>query len=245
MTLPKIALLLAVCFGAGAAGAGASGLREAPPGGTLLPAAAGLAAAGWHDDALAGVDLDVMALALRATTCAVERGDLAAAPATLTVIDYSKPSTSERLWVFDLATRALLHHELVAHGQGSGGNMATHFSNTADSHQSSLGLFVTGETYVGQNGYSLRMQGLDAGFNDHAYERAIVIHGAPYVDAAVAARQGRLGRSWGCPALRAPIARTVIDRIKGGGAVFAYSPDRAWLQASKFLSGRCQPTART
>ena len=97
------------------------------------------------------------------------------------MIDYSRPSTQKRLWVFDLRTRALLYEELVAHGRGSGENVATSFSNDPESHQSSLGLFRTEDTYVGRNGYSLRLRGLDAGFNDHAYERAIVMHGAPYV----------------------------------------------------------------
>jgi hypothetical protein len=169
-------------------------------------------------------------------------GDLA----TLTVIDYSRPSTDKRMWVFDLATRALLFEELVAHGRASGENLATSFSNIAESHQSSLGLFRTEDTYVGRNGYSLRLRGLDAGFNDQAYERAIVMHGAPYVSDAFARAQGRIGRSWGCPALREGIAREVIDTVKGRGLLFAYYPDPAWLTSSKYL-GDCQdgtpPTA--
>jgi len=158
--------------------------------------------------------------------------------ATLTVIDYSKPSTDKRLWVFDLRTRALLYQELVAHGSGSGANLATAFSNEPETHQSSIGLFRTEDTYVGKNGYSLRLRGLDAGFNDHAYDRAIVMHGAPYVSDEVAQTQGRLGRSWGCPALRAGIAREVIDTVKGSGLVFAYYPDQKWLESSKYL-GDC------
>ena len=175
----------------------------------------------------------VLDLAIGASACAVRSG-AAAVPATLTVIDYSLPSTSKRLWVFDLVAKRLLYEELVAHGSGSGANLATAFSNTPDSHQTSLGLFVTDRTYVGRNGYSLRMDGLDAGFNDRARDRAIVIHGAPYVDAALAASQGRIGRSWGCPAVRPAVARELIDRVAGGGMVFAYYPDAKFLNGSKF-----------
>jgi L,D-transpeptidase catalytic domain len=185
-----------------------------------------------------GIDPQVFTMALHATRCATEFGDLSTLPNTLTVIDYSKPSTAPRLWVFDLSERVLLYRELVAHGQGSGDNWATQFSNEENTHRSSLGLFVTDDAYVGRNGYSLRLNGLEAGVNDRARDRAIVMHGAPYVSAAVVHQHGRLGRSWGCPALRAPIAREIIDRVKGGGVVFAYYPDRDWLRASKYL-GSC------
>ena len=121
---------------------------------------------------------------------------------------------------------------------GSGENLATSFSNEPETHQSSLGLFRTEGAYFGKNGYSLRLHGLDQGFNDRAYERAIVMHGAPYVSDDVARAQGRLGRSWGCPALRSGIAREVIDTVKGSGLIFAYYPDERWLQSSKYL-GDC------
>jgi len=187
------------------------------------------------------INNDVFELAFNAASCAVRAGS-AQAPATLTVIDYSRPSTEKRLWVFDMRTRALLYEELVAHGQGTGDNFATAFSNTPETHQSSLGLFVTDDTYYGKNGYSLRLDGLDHGFNDRARERAIVMHGAPYVSEAFAGAQGRLGRSWGCPALREGIARQVIDRVKGGSLVFAYYPDQRWLKTSKYL-GDCAAAA--
>ena len=141
----------------------------------------------------------------------------------------------------DLRSHALLFHELVAHGKGSGENLAQHFSDDMDSHQSSLGLFVARDTYIGNNGYSLRLDGLEPGFNSRARERAIVMHGASYVDAGFAAKQGRLGRSWGCPALREAVAHNVIDVVRGGGVIFAYYPDQAWLQRSRFL--HC-PTAQ-
>jgi hypothetical protein len=193
--------------------------------------------ADWSDAAVGNVNTNVFDLALAAASCAVRSGAVTD-PATLTVIDYSQPSTAKRLWVYDLRAHELLYEELVAHGQGSGNNVPTMFSNEEDTHQSSLGLFVTDDTYTGKNGYSLRLNGLDAGFNDHARERAIVMHGAPYVSPSFAQSQGRLGRSWGCPALREGIIREVIDRVKGGGLVFAYYPDQKWLNASKYL-GNC------
>jgi len=185
---------------------------------------------------LGGISPEVLKLALGAVQCGVASGDLAAPP-TLTVIDYSRPSVEPRLWVFDLKTGRLLFKELVAHGRNSGENMTTRFSDAMNSHQSSLGLFVTSDTYVGNNGYSLRLDGLEPGFNARARERAIVMHGAPYVDAKMAASQGRLGRSWGCPALREAVARHVINTIRGGGVIFSYYPDAHWLQSSRFLNG--------
>jgi L,D-transpeptidase catalytic domain len=183
-----------------------------------------------------GLSRQVLDLAMTAATCAQSRGVVGAAK-TLTIIDYSLPSTEPRLWVLDLTNGRTLYEEIVAHGRGSGGNVATAFSNAADSHQTSLGLFVTEDTYVGQNGYSMRLNGLEPGVNDQARARAIVMHGAPYVDPALAAIQGRIGRSWGCPALRPAIARELIDRIKGGSLLFAYYPDQQWLSGSQFLTG--------
>jgi hypothetical protein len=157
-------------------------------------------------------------------------------PDLLTIIDYSLPSTEKRLWVVERTTGAVLWHELVAHGEGTGGDLARHFSNAGGSHQTSLGVFVTADTYHGRNGYSLRLIGLEAGVNDRALERAIVMHGAPYVGEEFIRRAGRLGRSWGCPAVRPAVARSLIDRIKGGSVVFAYYPDASWLAGSAFVS---------
>ena len=201
-----------------------------------------LSIAAWTSAGIGTLEPRIFEMALSAASCAVRSGDIADL-STLTVIDYSRPSTQKRLWVFDVQRRALLYEELVAHGSGSGQNLATAFSNVNNSHQSSLGLFrTTDETYVGRNGYSLRLHGLDAGFNDRAYDRAIVMHGAPYVSDDFAKAQGRLGRSWGCPALREGVAREVIDTVKGTGLVFAYYPDPAWLAASKYL-GDCGAAA--
>jgi hypothetical protein len=179
----------------------------------------------------------VLGAALQAVDCAVRSGDIDPPP-TLTVIDYSLPSVEPRLWVFDMADGALLFRELVAHGRNTGDNVATEFSDRLNSRQSSLGLFVTGDTYVGSNGYSLRLDGLEPGFNGRARERAIVMHGAPYVSRGAAAALGRLGRSWGCPAVGEAVAHDIIDTVRGGGVVFSYYPDAAWLATSRFLNCR-------
>ena len=178
----------------------------------------------------------VLTLATRAADCARRQG-LLDGFRHLAVIDYSLPSTQPRLWIFDVARGRLLHQELVAHGRNTGERLAERFSNIEGSKMSSLGLYQATETYYGSNGYSLRLRGLDAGFNDNALSRAIVMHGAPYVSEAIAERIGRIGRSWGCPAVRPEVARTVIDTLKGGALLFAYYPDRKWLAESPLL--RC------
>jgi hypothetical protein len=177
-------------------------------------------------------DPGVLALALEARSCAVRNGEVEPA-AKLAVIDYSQPSTAKRLWVFDLAGERLLHQEYVAHGSGSGDNLARRFSNVDGSYQTSLGLYRTAETYIGKNGYSLRMDGLDPGFNDNARQRAIVMHGAWYANPDLIRTQGRLGRSQGCPALREQVAKVVIDELKQRNLVFAYADDAAWLQRGR------------
>ncbi len=198
--------------------------------------AVGFTRTDFDSAAIGNIETDVFEMALNAASCAVRSGAVGA-PETLTVIDYSKPSTERRLWVFDLKAKELVYEELVAHGQGSGANMATQFSNTNESHQTSLGLFVGRETYIGKHGYSLRLDGLDRGVNDRARERAIVMHGAAYVSESFVKANGRLGRSWGCPAISAAVARPMIDRVKGGGLVFAYYPDAEWIKTSKYLGG--------
>jgi hypothetical protein len=176
---------------------------------------------------------EVMELALRAYRCGRDAGVFDGS--LLTVIDYSLPSTDKRLWVLDLARKRVLFHELVAHGEGSGDNYAVEFSNEPGSRQSSLGVFRTEDIYRGGNGASLRLAGLEPGVNDLAMERRIVMHGAAYVSARAVNALGRLGRSWGCPALPSGVSRRVIERIAGGSAVFAYYPDSRWLRTSRFL----------
>lgn len=155
----------------------------------------------------------------------------------LTVIDYSKPSTERRLWVFDLKHGRTLFNTWVAHGKNSGGLLARSFSNTNGSLKSSLGVFVTDyDPYIGGNGYSLRLKGLESGINDNAYDRNVVIHGAWYVNPDTIRRYGQIGRSWGCPAVSANTARSLIDTIKDKSVVVAYYPDRNWLNHSRFLN---------
>lgn len=204
--------------------------EPAPPVAAAEPAADALV------DRLAALapkaDRGVLALAVAARECAVASGEVEA-DSRLAVIDYSLPSTARRLWVFDVEGGKLLHHELVAHGRGSGDNYATSFSNRDGSHQTSLGLFRTAETYIGGNGYSLRLDGMDPGLNDNARARAIVMHGAWYVDPSTAAKQGRLGRSYGCPALRQQVARVVIDELKERNLLFSYADSAALLDRSR------------
>lgn len=181
-----------------------------------------------------GLRAEVLEMALDATRKATARG-LVRRRDILTVIDYSLPSTQPRLFVFDMRAHRLLFRELVAHGKNSGGDNADFFSNSPGSLATSLGLFVTADTYVGGNGYSLRLRGLETGINDMAWDRAIVMHGASYVSRAAIKALGRLGRSWGCPAVRTEVARKMIDTVRGGSAVFAYYPDRTWLSRSEFV----------
>jgi hypothetical protein len=193
----------------------------------------------YNSLAHAAPELNPQALksALSAMQCAVANG--ARQARHLAVIDYSQPSTARRLWIFDLRQKKLVLRDLVAHGQKSGENFATQFSNRLGSYQSSLGLFRTQESYQGTHGYSLRMDGLEPGFNDQARDRAIVIHAADYVNPLWSARQGRIGRSQGCPAVRPQVARQVIDKLKGGQFMFSWYPDPAWLKRSPYLN--CQP----
>lgn len=181
-----------------------------------------------------GLEPKVLRMALDAAGCAKQKG-LVKRSHLLTVIDYSIASTQPRLFTFDVKERKLLFRELVAHGKNSGGNLPTAFSNAHGSLATSLGLFVTAGTYIGSNGYSLRLKGLEEGVNDNAWDRAIVMHGAHYVSSIAIKALGRLGRSWGCPAVRSEISRKLIDTIRGGSAIFAYYPDRDWLAQSEFL----------
>ena len=180
----------------------------------------------------------VLERAIAAMECAVSSGWGAAR--RLAVIDFSLPSSDQRLWIFDLEQRHLVLRDFVAHGQNSGENFATSFSNEVGSNQTSLGLFRTQETYFGKHGYSLRMDGLEPGINDNARDRAIVVHAADYVDPSWIDRQGRLGRSQGCPAVRPEIGQQVVDNLKDGQYMFAYYPDRDWLQSSTYLN--CSPS---
>jgi len=163
-------------------------------------------------------------------------GKLDSTRSVLTVADMSLSSTRKRLWLIDLQNRKVLMNEYVAHGQGSGGEFATVFSNTENSHQSSIGFYVTDDTYVGKHGTSLRLRGMDAGYNSAAYDRAIVVHGADYVSSSFIASQGRLGRSWGCPAVSRQAIGKLIDYIKGGTCLFMYYPQKQYLAGSPWIN---------
>jgi hypothetical protein len=154
----------------------------------------------------------------------------------LTIVDYTKPSTARRLWVLDLKNHTVLFNDYVAHGQNSGSNYANSFSDSPGSLESSLGVFLTETPYEGKHGYSLRIKGLEKGFNDRAESRDIVFHRADYVSTQFAQEHGRLGRSWGCFAVRPAIANSLIHTIKDGTLVLAYYPDPSWLAKSQFLA---------
>lgn len=153
----------------------------------------------------------------------------------LTVIDFTLPSTEKRLWVIDVEKREILLNTVVAHGRNTGELMAENFSNTPESFQSSLGFYKTAETYQGKHGYSLRLDGLEKGFNDQARARAIVIHGADYAREEFAKTKGRLGRSLGCPALPPELSAKVIDLIKDGSLLFIYGNDDNYLRKSTLV----------
>lgn len=154
----------------------------------------------------------------------------------LTVIDFTLPSTEKRMYVLDMKNKKLLFHTLVSHGRNSGENYATRFSNKNGSLQSSLGFFLTDATYQGRNGYSLRLAGLEPGINDHAMARAIVIHGADYCSEEVIRTTGRLGRSYGCPALPRALNKPIIDTIKHGSLLFIYAGDDTYMANSGILN---------
>ncbi len=154
----------------------------------------------------------------------------------LTIIDFTKSSNSKRFYTIDLVNLAVKFHTYVSHGKNTGEAMAKSFSNTVHSNQSSLGFYVTAETYVGSKGYSLKLDGMEKGYNDKIRERAVVMHNAEYVSEYWIKKYGRLGRSQGCPALPAEIGKKVIDTIKNRTAIFAYYDDTAYLGSSVYLN---------
>jgi hypothetical protein len=148
----------------------------------------------------------------------------------LTICDLSQSSKQKRLYLIDLADNKIVLNTYVAHGRNSGGEYATRFSNKASSRQSSLGFYITKNTYMGEHGLSLRVEGLEPGFNDKAYRRAIVVHGADYIG------DGSTGRSYGCPAVPKKESKEIINTIKNGTCLFVYHPDKKYLQGSKILN---------
>lgn len=154
----------------------------------------------------------------------------------LTIIDYTLPSTEKRLWLFDLKNNKLLLNTWVAHGIKSGDLYSKYFSDDFQSHKSSLGLYQTAEIYQGGHGGSLRIKGLSPGFNSNAYKRAVVVHGAWYVSQNFIDKYGRLGRSWGCPAVSMGISQKLINIIKSGSLIYSYYPDNNWLRKQSYLN---------
>ena len=153
----------------------------------------------------------------------------------LTIIDFNLPSTEKRMYVLDLSKKEVLYVTHVAHGRNSGGNYATSFSNKSGSYQSSLGFYRTAETYNGGNGYSLRLDGLEEGINDLARPRAVVIHGADYCNEEFIKSTGRLGRSFGCPALPQELNKPIINTIKDGSLIFIYADKPEYYAMTKVL----------
>jgi hypothetical protein len=138
------------------------------------------------------------------------------------------------MWIVDLINKDLVLNTWVAHGNGSGGDVPEYFSNASDSHASSLGFYITEGIYNGKHGRSLKLNGMDAGFNDNARTRSIVVHAAPYVSQGSIEQLGRLGRSEGCPAVSPKIAKKVINTIKGGSVLFINGNDSSYT--SKYLN---------
>jgi hypothetical protein len=156
-------------------------------------------------------------------------------PNLISIIDFSLPSNKKRLFVIDLQAGKLLFNTLVSHGRNSGQALATEFSNDPSSFKSSLGFYITGDTYKGEHGTSLRLEGEEEGINDNALARGIVMHSANYVNEQIADAQGYIGRSLGCPALPVELYKQVIDMIKNGTCLFLYSPDKYYMAHSKMI----------
>ncbi len=154
----------------------------------------------------------------------------------LSIIDFTKPSSQKRLYILDVASFKVLFNTYVAHGQNTGQEYASKFSNKVESYQSSLGFYITTGTYMGKNGFSMQLNGLEHGFNDKADERAIVMHGAPYVSEAFIRNRGYIGRSHGCPAVPQQLNKPIIEKIKNGSCLFIYSNDKTYLNRSRILN---------
>ena len=154
----------------------------------------------------------------------------------ISIVDFTLPSTEKRLFIIDVKSEKVLFNTLVSHGQNTGEKFARKFSNRLESYQSSLGFYLTSGTYNGKNGFSMRLNGLEKNINDRAEDRAIVMHGAPYVSDGFIKSRGFLGRSWGCPAVPEKLNKPIIEKIKNGTCLFIYSEDSNYLSNSKILN---------
>lgn len=183
-----------------------------------------------------GLNKNVLELAVKGFSRLVNKGKLNK-DSILTIVDFSRSSTEKRMYIIDLKNVELLFNTRVAHGKNSGMEYARYFSNVMASHKSSLGFYITQNTYQGENGYSLRLQGIEKNINDKALRRSIVIHGAKYADERYLQERGMLGRSFGCPAIPMESHKEIIDAIKEGSCLFIYSPDTKYLYSSTVLNG--------
>jgi hypothetical protein len=177
---------------------------------------------------------DVFAIALRGFNNLKAKHEIK--KSILTIIDFSKSSNEKRLWVIDLDKHKVLFNDYVAHGRNSGNEFAKTFSDKPNSYMSSIGFYFTGQTYQGKHGLSLRLDGLEEKYNQHARDRAIVMHGANYVSTDFIKKYGRLGRSYGCPSVSMDIYKDVIETICDGSLLFIYYPDKNYLQHSGILN---------
>lgn len=183
-----------------------------------------------------GLPLNTFKLAMKGFS-KLRNQQLLSTDSIITIIDFEKSSSQKRMYVIDLKSKNVLFQTLVSHGKNSGKEYARTFSNDESSYKSSLGFYITRNTYEGSNGYSLRLDGTEKGINDHAMARAIVMHGAAYASESSIYQIGYLGRSWGCPALPEGLHIPIINKIKEGNLIFMYYPDETYLKTSALING--------
>jgi hypothetical protein len=184
-----------------------------------------------HLDSL-GLNRSAFTQGLSGLDMLIAAGDITNAN-ILSIVDLSLPSSKKRLFVIDVNTHTLIYNTYVSHGRNSGREMATKFSNKPNSYESSLGFYVTGDTYIGHHGYSLKLEGKEEGINDNALARGIVMHGASYVNERMATARGYIGRSEGCPAIPVKWHKDLIEKIKNGTCLFFYSADKFYATHTK------------
>lgn len=181
-----------------------------------------------------GLSKEAFAYAIQGWNLLKEQGKIMNEP-IISIIDFTLPSDKKRLFVLNVATNELMFNTYVAHGKNSGNKMASTFSNKDNSYKSSLGFYITESVYSGKHGYSLKLNGAEKGFNDHALQRGIVMHSAHYVNELLALQQGFIGRSQGCPAIPSDQHKAIIDKIKNGSCLFIYAKDPNYLSHSAFI----------
>lgn len=183
-----------------------------------------------------GLSRDVFNMAIKGLKKLDSNGKLHN-PGIVTIADYSQSSNKKRLYVIDLKNNKLLFNTYVAHGRNTGEEFAKSFSNQEGSYKSSLGFYVTENPITGSHtGFSLQIKGVEKGFNDHAVQREIIIHGAEYASENFIKKYGRLGRSYGCPSLPPEMNKPIIETIQGGTCLFLYNPDKDYITRSALLN---------